>query len=247
MNASFASMGTVISVAGSPDEATLTQIREVFARWDERFSLYKPDSELSRLARREFPLTKASTELREAYALAQTWRAETEGAFTAHRPDGFIDLSGVVKALAIAEAGEVLRASGLAQWCVNAGGDLLGSGASFVVGIVDPDDRGELLTQFTLSPRHPALATSGVAERGEHVWRIGTWAAEGDPFVQVSVAGPDIVTADVLATAILSGGRATLDRALERWPIEVLAVSRDGQYLATDAFRVTPADLDVVA
>ena len=54
-------------------------------------------------------------------------------------------------------------------------------------------------------------------------------------FRQVSVAAADIVTADVLATAIRSaGGMAdTQSRATDGWNIEVLAVRAGGELLAT--------------
>lgn len=237
----FTAMGTMVSLAGEIPDGTLGQITDAFEDLEQRFSLYRDDSEISRLARHEFPLTRGSAELRDAYALAQTWRADTEGAFSPHRPDVVIDLSGVVKAMAIARAGELLGEAAVEDWAVNAGGDVLAGGAVGhpwpTVGIVDPTDRTALLSQFTLSATHPALATSGIAERGEHVWRIGAWDAEADPFVQVSVAGPDIMTADVLATAVLSGGRPTLDLAVRRWAVEVLAVTRSGRFFVTSAFR----------
>ena len=51
--------------------------------------------------------------------------------------------------------------------------------------------------------------------------------------MQVSVAAADLVTADVLATAIVAGGRAALDELTGRHDIDVLAVTRDGGLLAT--------------
>jgi hypothetical protein len=48
-----------------------------------------------------------------------------------------------------------------------------------------------------------ALATSGTAERVDHIWRL---PGGQDGFVQVSVAAADIVTADVLAAAIVGAG-----------------------------------------
>jgi len=85
----------------------------------------------------------------------------------------------------------------------------------------------------TASTQLPAVATSGIAERGEHIWR----RAGGDLFAQVSVAAGDIVTADVLATAIVAGGLDTLRLATDRWPAEVIAVTRSGEICATPAFR----------
>jgi thiamine biosynthesis lipoprotein len=80
-----------------------------------------------------------------------------------------------------------------------------------------------------------ALATSGTSERGDHIWNSrGSASSE---FVQVSVAARDIVTADVLATAIVAGGQSMLDRAADCWDVTVLAVRRDGGLLATPGFR----------
>jgi len=52
----------------------------------------------------------------------------------------------------------------------------------------------------------------------------------------VTVVANDIVTADVLATAIVAGGRATLDLATDSWPIDVLATAR-GELVATPGIR----------
>lgn len=242
----FETMGTVVTVV-APDGRLTDRVRvdvaDAFHRLDERFSLYRPESEASAVAAHRLLLRDASPEYRAAYDLAAGWTAETEGAFTAHRPDGRIDLSGVVKALAIRDAGAVLSRHAT-DWCLNAGGDVLVSGRErpgrpWVVGIVDPDDRGRLASQFTCSPDLPAIATSGTAERGEHIWRVGSEAT----FAQVSVAASDIVTADVLATAILAGGPHILDLATRRWRVEVLAYGADGTAWATPAFRARSAGI----
>lgn len=243
-------MGTTISVAvpgGVPGPAARA-VRSVFAQLEDRFTLYR-DSEGQRVARGELAVKDASAEYRDAYELAQQWRRDTFGAFTPRRPDGAIDLAGVVKALAIQGAADTLVEHGCPDWCINAGGDVLvrgrrADGSVWVLGIVDPDDRGALLTQHTAAPALPALATSGTTERGEHVWRVSRPQASqlprgvgADAFRQVSVAGPDILTADVLATAILAGGPRTLEHALTRWPIEVIAARTNGELLATPGFR----------
>ena len=82
-----------------------SEVEGVFDELDRRFSLYRDDSELNRIAARQLRLVDASEELREAYATAIAWRRETRGVFTPHRPDGVIDLSGVVKAMASAKDG----------------------------------------------------------------------------------------------------------------------------------------------
>lgn len=250
----FPCMGTVISltVPAAPGDGPTAEealagataaVERIFEDLDGRFSLYRPESEASRVARRELSLQRASQDFRARYAEATEWRILTEGSFTPERPDGVPDLSGLVKGFAIAEAGAALRSVGLEDWCLNAGGDVLvagspipGSRASWQAGIVDPEDRRSLIAACPLGSAtgRAALATSGSAERGDHIWTSGTGASE---FRQVSVAAADIVTADVLATAVVAGGMPMLNRATDRWDVEVLAVRNDGGVLATAGFR----------
>lgn len=240
--------GTYAQTAVDELESAVAVVEGIFTGLDLTFSLYREGSEASRLARGDLTLAYASESMQDRYAEASEWRLATEGAFTAERPDGTLDLSGIVKAHAMRESALSLSALGLQDWCLNAGGDVLVSGSPspeqtaseasepWVAGIVDPFDRQELLGAYRLSGLHgmTALATSGSAERGEHIWAVGAGRPE---FLQVSVAAQDIVTADVLATAIVAGGTHTLDQAVARWGVEVLAVSRNGALLATPGFR----------
>lgn len=235
----FETMGTVASLR-TITEPPLREIEAIFAAADERFSLYRPDSEASRLARGELCLANASPQMRDAYAEALDWRTDTAGAFTPHRPDGIIDLAGTVKARAIADAGGLLDASGITDWLLSVGGDVLSRGGHndgpWSLGIVDPDDRQHLLCRVPLSPHWRAVATSGVMERGEHIWRRPA-DPEGARFRQVTVLAADIIIADVLATAILSGGQPMLDAALERGDIDVLTCDAEGALLVSDRMR----------
>lgn len=240
----FDTMGTTVSLrfAGAlPGAAVLQAVEAGFDDYDGRFSLYRPDSELSRVARGDLALRHASAVLRESYADALEWRSSTAGAFTPHRPDGVIDLNGIVKASAMAAAADLLDTAGEADWLLNVGGDILGRGTlagdPWAIGIADPADRSGLLATLTLDGDRRAVATSGTAERGEHIWRRGPQPAGGasasSAYLQVTVRAADIVTADVLATAILAGGREQLDDATARFAIDVLTVAADGALTAT--------------
>lgn len=235
----FESMGTVVTVisAGPIDASTADAVEAAFADLEERFSLYNPDSEASAIGRDRSLIRTASEPYRDMYWDAVAWLAATGGAFTPHRPDGVVDLAGVVKARGIEAAADVLVAHGHQDWCINAGGDVLVSGSQasgepWTVGIVDPDDRGRLWTQFVAHPGRMAVATSGIQERGEHVWRM----VSEQRFTQVSVAAADIETADVLATAILGGGIATLELVQKAYDIDVLAQDSDGTVWASPVF-----------
>ncbi len=232
----FEVMGTVVSLRAAIDDAAFDRVRSVFTDADARFSLYRPDSELSSIRDGRHRLSDASAELRAVYALAIDWRIATDGAFTPHRPDGLVDLDGVVKAWAMDRAAAHLGG----DWCLNVGGDVLVAGAQpdgspWSVGIVDPVDRATLLTSIELAGSRAAAATSGSSERGEHIW---TRAGTASEFVQVTVIADDILTADVLATAIVSGGVATLDTVTDRFDVDVLTVDRSGELRATPSLRV---------
>lgn len=233
----FETMGTVVSLRGVSLEAAAA-VRAVFAGYDHRYSLYDPASVLSRVASGTLRLADTPAEVRDTYALALEWRDRTGGAFTPHRPDGVVDLSGVVKALAIRDAGAVLDDEG-SDWLVTAGGDVLARGRyrsdgpeaepePWSVGIVDPSRRDTVVGIVRLDGDRRAVATSGTAERGEHIWRRAT-----PTFVQATVIADDIVTADVLATAVVAGDAEDLGRLTADGSVDVVAFAADGQVWAT--------------
>lgn len=240
----FETMGTVVSIrfaAAPASEAVIARVERAFSELDQRYSLYNPHSELSRIASCSIALQDASPHMLDTYALATHWRMRTNGAFTPHRPDGVIDLSGVVKALAMDAAARELESAGVERWILNAGGDVIASPASeasppWTVGIVDPADRTELLTSVALGGSRRACATSGSAERGDHIWSLH----ERPELVQVTVVADDILTADVLATAIVAGGAEALDLVCRTWPVDVLAIDADG------ALRMTPGAIEAM-
>jgi thiamine biosynthesis lipoprotein len=237
----FDTMGTTVSLRFGhrlPSTDLLGAVQTVFRDYDRRFSLYREDSEISRVARGAIRLEQSSSELRDTYAEALEWGRRTSYSFTPHRPDGIIDLSGIVKAKAMDATADVLDAAGETDWLLNVGGDILSrgdlQGDSWRVGVVDPDDRADLLCAFELSDRRCAVATSGTAERGEHIWRTVPSSAT---YRQVSVLADDIVKADVLATAILAGGPDECQNALDHFDIDVLTVDHRGQLTATPTLQ----------
>ena len=244
----FETMGTVVSVRVPDNETTTSErARELdaaiaaataeFESLNKRFSLYREDSEISRIARGELTLPEASDEMRSAYAESLDWREKTNYTFTPHRPDGVLDLSGTIKAVGIQRAANALVSAGFTTFLINAGGDLLSAGhpvEGWRVGVTDPDNAESLIATVELSPEFCAMATSGSAERGEHIWlRPET----DNAFRQVSVAAGDIMTADVLATTIIAGGQDALDTMTEKFNMGVLVVKRDGSLLGNNRFQ----------
>jgi len=182
---------------------------KVFARLrqiDERFSTHKPDSEVSRFARGEIDEDSLSTELKEVIVACRRAEQATDGYFSAWA-GGIFDPSGFVKGWAIAQAGQVIERLGHKTYCLSAGGDILASSDSdkiWNIGIQDPKETKQILN--TLSISNGAVATSGNYERGEHIINPKT-KKPATELLSVTVSGPDIIWADVLATALFAMGK----------------------------------------
>ncbi|MDH6532393.1 thiamine biosynthesis lipoprotein [Aurantimicrobium minutum] len=243
----FETMGTMVSIriadtalSERDAQAAVTAVEQECGRLNEKFSLYRDDSELSQIARGELTLANSSDDMRTEYARALEWREKTDGAFTPHRPDGVIDLNGTIKAVAIDSAAQILTQAGFQNFSVNVGGDLTTSGdqspeeQGWITGIVDPADRAVMLAAVRVTAEFPAMATSGTSERGEHIWARPETTTD---FVQATVMAGDIITADVLATAIISGGQATLDQITQNFAVAVLTVAPDGALQANARFQ----------
>ncbi|MBW3084462.1 hypothetical protein KEM60_00650 [Austwickia sp. TVS 96-490-7B] len=193
-------------------------VDEVYAdlRWvDATFSRWRPDSELSRLRRGEVTMAQCCPEMTEVWNLCEKYRVLTDGAFMSVLPDEdsgrwLIDPTGLVKGWALARAAVMLRRLQGHAYCVNGGGDIVVGGRDeadtqdrpWRLGVEDPDQAGHIARVVEL--RDGALATSGCAARGAHLvdpvsgerrWRRGS----------VSVVAPDIIAADVWATALFVG------------------------------------------
>ena len=202
-------MGTVVSLR-IPDRfaaqrrTAVSGVRDVLDMFDAMYSLYRTDSPMSQLARGEVTLVESEPSIRDTYARAIEWRNRTSGAFTPHRPDGVIDLSGIVKADAIAAGATVLRANGVTDFSLNIGGDIVVSGdTQWPTGLGHPTEPAEIVAGVTLTAEWCAIATSGTHDRGEHIWRASHTEM---PIVSATVISNDIVTSDVWATSIISGG-----------------------------------------
>ncbi|OMH37227.1 thiamine biosynthesis protein [Tersicoccus sp. Bi-70] len=179
-------------------------------RADAVFSLWRPDSELSRIRRGELAHA-ADTWLAEVRSLTERTAAATGGLFTTDLtgPDGTRgwDPTGIVKGWAVERAAAHLRGVPGIAFSINAGGDLVcgrGPAASLVdphwrIGVEKPGTPGAFATVVTVT--EGALATSGTAARGDHITDPRTGApAAGGP-TSVTVVGPDLTWVDVWATA----------------------------------------------
>lgn len=198
-------MGTVVSLdlRGAGDHhAAVADAVAWFHEVDERFSPYRPGSEVSRFGRGEIGDRDRSPELVEVLAACEAITLASGGAFDAWR-GGRFDPSAYVKGWSVERAARLLRARGCADWSINAGGDVLLSGhpvpgQPWRVGVQHPFDRGAIAA--TVQGTHLAIATSGTYERGRHIVDPATGDGVHEA-VSVTVIGPDLGLADAYSTA----------------------------------------------
>jgi thiamine biosynthesis lipoprotein len=189
--------------ADTAAQAVYRELREV----DRTFSTYRPDSEVSRLGRGELSWEAAAPVVREVADRCRRAHDLTGGLFDAETPAAGWDPSGLVKGWAAERASRLLAEVADADWCLNAGGDVVvicPSGEPFTIGIQDPGDPGAVVA--TVRSTGNAVATTGTAARGAHLYDPRNGGAVVGNWASISVTGPSLEWADVLATAAFVAG-----------------------------------------
>jgi thiamine biosynthesis lipoprotein len=204
--------GTVVFIDVTSDidiEPAITTVKQYVQKVDELFSTYKESSIISQLRRGEIEIEHCPPDVIEVWDLCAFVKELTEGAFDPWAVAGGFDPSGLVKGWAADNCAEILLAAGAEHIQVNAAGDLALRGGftpeqPWSIGVVNPDNRLEILQTFEISDG--AIATSGTFERGAHI---------NDPHTgmiaigakSATVIGPIGAIADALATALMVAGR----------------------------------------
>ncbi|CAN7487924.1 FAD:protein FMN transferase [Knoellia sp. LjRoot47] len=210
-------MGTVVSIHVRTDdphsehlEAASEHVLAHLRRADEVLSTWRADSDLLRLQHGEIDARDAHPWVAEVTDLCLEAEDRTDGLFRAWRTRGggrpTFDPTGLVKGWAVSAASAHLETVPGVAFSVGAGGDVLvgtGRGWDAVapvwrIGIEDPRDRTSIAEVVTLS--RGAVATSGAAARGAHIVDPRTGLGIDRPG-SATVVGPDLVWADVWATA----------------------------------------------
>ncbi|WP_205718592.1 FAD:protein FMN transferase [Actinomadura sp. WMMA1423] len=236
-------MGTVFSFdVRTPRTPSIAAALAQAVAWlhhvDRIFSPYRPDSQITRLADGRAVLGDCDPEVAEILRLGAEIERVTGGAFTC-RPGGRLDPSGLVKGWAIERASTILHKAGAHDHCVNGGGDIqarggAGPGEPWRIGLADPRDRAGLIA--VVCGGDIAVATSGTAERGNHIVdpRTGRPAAG---LASITLAGRHLTDVDALATAAFVMGDAAREWAEARPDVEALGVSSEGRLWWTPGFE----------
>jgi len=248
-------MGTVFRFVGRTNlpenelSNAVNQAIKVLHDADEIFSLYKPDSPLSKLARGDCSVSDCPEVVSTIWDECENWTKVTDGWFSPFTPEHTFDPSGLVKTWAANKSAQVLEQHGISNFAMNAGGDIrlsqdISSGVALQIGISKPitiaSPEAGVLTVVNLngSPFR-AVATSGTAERGDHIWNPKLGSAWATSSSQVTVVAQDIVTADVWATALFAAGENAVELVEKNNladEIAVLIVGIDGELTASKNF-----------
>jgi len=205
-------MPVAVDVRDPVDAAALAEVYAELARVDALFSTFRPDSEVSRIDRGELRPEDASPDVRRVLDLSERYRQATGGWFSAWI-GGRFDPAGLVKSWAMDRACAILERHGARSYLLDAGGDVVarghgGGGQPWRVGIRHPVLRDRVVRVVLAADL--AVATSGTYEKGGHV-RDPHTGLPATEVLSMTVAGADIVEADVHATAALAMGRRGLE------------------------------------
>jgi FAD:protein FMN transferase len=182
----------------------LDRVRELFELWDRTFSLFRDDSELSRVNAEPARIVAVSPLFAHLVAVALDaarasdglvdptlrgrWRELRLTGRLLGRPAGLhLDLNGVVKGLAVDEALALLPGPGF----VSAGGDVASRGSTVVA----------LPGGGSLTLTDGGLATSGTTKRGDHLVDPRSGRPAQSCWTEVTVAAASCLAADIAAKA----------------------------------------------
>lgn len=181
---------------------------------DAKFSTYKPDSEISKINRKEISASLYSKDMQEIFNLAEQTKKDTQGYFDIQQPNGLLDPSGIVKGWAIWQASLILEKHGYQYFFIDAGGDIQArvidpETQSWTVGIRNPFNLKEIIKIVHIT--NEGVATSGNYERGDHIYNPHNSTQKLDDILSLTVIGPNIYEADRYATAAFAMGRAGIN------------------------------------
>lgn len=200
---------TIEIVDLSATKQAIDHIYDYLGTIDERFSTYRSESEITKINAGLLAEKDYSPEMREIFRLAELTKKETHGFFDIVH-NGKIDPSGIVKGYAIQYAADLLTEHGFENFFVDAGGDIQTAGKNsdgelWKIGIRNPFNRTEHIK--IVSGENIAVATSGTAIRGQHIYNPFNPQKQITDIVSFTVIGDNIYDADRYATSAFAMGK----------------------------------------
>lgn len=249
----FPVMGTVSSITVPEHERArvgrdvvdqaLHAARLELERMDLRFSHYRVDSDISRWIAGDDVTDAAAADIEHVLRECGRLHRDSNGVFRARNPrTNALDTAGYVKGYAIGRAADALHGNGLTSFSLGVGGDAAFAGRPddsrpWQVAVQHPERRFGVVAVIPVIDG--AVATSGTAERGDHIWASGTRPA-GSGLRSFTVIGPDVAEADAYATIGFAMGEAGMAWVRSHDGYRSLIVRADGT-VRSDAALVSAA------
>ena len=270
----FIALGTVNRITARFDgdqrdlaREALDKAEEYIEGMDDRLSVFKPESVVSRLnanaGKRDTLLDRDTFELlrlcvrygkRTGGLFDVTTKPLSDGAEESAKVDyrdlmldegrlsarlrntgRGIHLGGIAKGYAVDRVAELLQGHGVKSAVINLGGTVRNIGRSERVGIRNPFDPEKIV--LSLDSVDEAVVTSGLYERGNHIFDPVSGRPAVSDLASVTVVGKDGAAADVAATACMVSGSLRGISLLRSMGLEGVFILRDGGIFATKNIR----------
>lgn len=235
-------MGMPITVEVADSKVSEKDFSDVFAYFhyvDQKFSPFKPSSEISRINRGKISQDKYTQDMKTVLRLSQETKDLTDGFFDILRHNK-LDPSGLVKGWAIYNAADILKKRHFNNYYVEAGGDIQvsgknGQGDKWIIGIRNPFDKSQIVKVLYLDSG--GVATSGTYERGQHLYNPKMIRHSFTEILSLTVVGPNIFEADRYATAAFVMEERGIE-FIERLPgFEGYMIDKNGLATSTSGFE----------
>jgi thiamine biosynthesis lipoprotein len=223
------------------NSSTITKVFDYFEYIDRKFSVFRADSEISRINRHELAEPAWSADMKTIFSLAQETKEQTDGFFNIVNRQGICDPSGIVKGWAIYEAAKLIDQAGYRNYYVDAGGDIQVHGQNmeggiWTVGIQNPFKPTEIVKVIGLN-QNEGVATSGTYIRGQHIYNPKRREDQITEIVSLTVIGPNVYEADRFATAAFAMGRPGIDWLEKLSGFEGYIIDKEGIATMTSGFE----------
>jgi thiamine biosynthesis lipoprotein len=218
----------------------IDKVFDYFIYIDNKFSVYKKDSEIMQINRKEILLKNSSADMQEIFHLAEQTKQETDGYFDIINRSGVYDPSGIVKGWAIYKASKIIEQAGFKNYYVDAGGDIQVGGKNsknkqWKIGIKNPFNQEEIIKAVYLDDQ--GIATSGTYIRGQHIYNPKSKSSDITEIVSLSVIGPNVYEADRFATAAFAMGKAGIHLIERIKGLEGYIIDSSGVATMTSGFE----------
>jgi len=195
----------------SGKQGDIDVIFDYFKYIEEKFSVYKPNSEITKINNGEIGENERSEDMKTVFSLSEETKQETNGYFDIVANNGKFNPSGLVKGWAIYNTAEILKKRGFKNFYVEAGGDIQvkgknSKGGCWKAGIRNPFKTQEIVKSVCLR-KNEGIATSGTYIRGNHIYNPKDRSKKIDEIVSLTVIGPNVYEADRFATAAFAMGK----------------------------------------